>query len=72
MKHLESPAFQAPCPKLLIHNALAACRLLAACGCSPHGAPGRTRTCDARFRKPTLYPLSYGGARGRPDAERAG
>ena len=26
-----------------------------------HGAPGTTRTCDARFRKPTLYPLSYGG-----------
>ncbi len=25
------------------------------------GAPGRTRTCDARFRKPTLCPLSYGG-----------
>ena len=25
------------------------------------GAPGRTRTYDARFRKPTLYPLSYGG-----------
>jgi hypothetical protein len=24
------------------------------------GAPGRTRTSDARFRKPTLYPLSYG------------
>ena len=24
------------------------------------GAPGRIRTCDARFRKPTLYPLSYG------------
>ena len=23
-------------------------------------APGRIRTCDARFRKPTLYPLSYG------------
>ena len=22
--------------------------------------PGRIRTCDARFRKPTLYPLSYG------------
>ena len=21
--------------------------------------PGRIRTCDARFRKPTLYPLSY-------------
>ncbi len=26
-----------------------------------NGAPGRIRTCDARFRKPTLYPLSYGG-----------
>src|SRR5262245_3720358 len=25
-----------------------------------HSAPGRIRTCDARFRKPTLYPLSYG------------
>jgi hypothetical protein len=25
------------------------------------GAPGMIRTCDARFRKPTLYPLSYGG-----------
>ena len=24
-------------------------------------APDRIRTCDARFRKPTLYPLSYGG-----------
>ncbi len=30
-------------------------------GAPRHGAPGRTRTCDARFRKPTLYPLSYGG-----------
>ena len=26
-----------------------------------HGAPGRIRTCDARFRKPMLYPLSYEG-----------
>src|SRR5207302_10128562 len=26
-----------------------------------YGAPGRIRTSDARFRKPTLYPLSYGG-----------
>jgi hypothetical protein len=25
------------------------------------GAPSRIRTCDARFRKPTLYPLSYEG-----------
>ena len=28
------------------------------------GAPGRTRTCDLRFRKPLLYPLSYGGEDG--------
>src|SRR6266536_3254552 len=25
------------------------------------GAPGRNRTCDSWFRKPSLYPLSYGG-----------
>ncbi len=25
--------------------------------------PGRIRTCDNRFRKPVLYPLSYGGDR---------
>jgi hypothetical protein len=24
-------------------------------------APGRNRTCDTRFRKPMLYPLSYEG-----------
>ena len=24
------------------------------------GAPGRIRTCDQGFRKPLLYPLSYG------------
>jgi hypothetical protein len=28
------------------------------------GAPGRNRTCDLRFRKPLLYPLSYEGASG--------
>jgi hypothetical protein len=28
------------------------------------GAPGRTRTCGSRFRKPLLYPLSYGGVDG--------
>ena len=27
------------------------------------GALGRIRTCDARFRKPTLYPLSYEGGK---------
>lgn len=25
-------------------------------------APDRNRTCDLWYRKPTLYPLSYGGA----------
>ena len=33
-------------------------------------APGRIRTCDARFRKPMLYPLSYEG--GVPSLEAAG
>ena len=28
------------------------------------GAPGRNRTYDLRFRKPTLYPLSYGSGDG--------
>lgn len=27
-------------------------------------APDRSRTCDLRYRKPALYPLSYGGERG--------
>ena len=26
-----------------------------------HGAPGRIRTVDTRFRRAVLYPLSYGG-----------
>ncbi len=34
------------------------------------GAPGRIRTCDTRFRKPMLYPLSYEGGRG--DRSRSG
>lgn len=33
------------------------------------GAPSRIRTCDARFRKPTLYPLSYEGL--APQASRS-
>ena len=28
---------------------------------SDAGALGRIRTCDTRFRKPMLYPLSYEG-----------
>ena len=28
------------------------------------GALGRDRTCDLRFRKPVLYPLSYEGGDG--------
>ena len=35
------------------------------------GAPGKTRTSDLRFRKPSLYPLSYGGAAGRLLKDRA-
>ena len=34
-------------------------------------APGRIRTCGTRFRKPMLYPLSYGGPMGC-SIERAG
>ncbi len=29
----------------------------------PIGAPGRIRTCGPWYRKPVLYPLSYGGVR---------
>ena len=36
------------------------------------GAPGRDRTCDLRFRKPLLYPLSYGSVVRRPGGRRAG
>src|SRR3954469_14320361 len=28
--------------------------------CTFFGGPGRIRTCGTRFRKPLLYPLSYG------------
>ena len=28
-------------------------------------ALGRIRTCDTRFRKPVLFPLSYEGSTGR-------
>jgi hypothetical protein len=33
------------------------------------GASGRIRTCDTWYRKPVLYPLSYGGMRQRRDPE---
>src|SRR6188768_4295422 len=34
-------------------------------------APDRNRTCDLRYRKPALYPLSYGGNAGlRPRQSR--
>lgn len=32
------------------------------------GALGRIRTCDARFRKPMLYPLSYEGGTSAPSS----
>lgn len=28
------------------------------------GDPSKIRTCDTRFRKPLLYPLSYGAKTG--------
>ncbi len=33
------------------------------------GAPDRGRTCDLRYRKPALYPLSYGGIAGLDPAQ---
>jgi hypothetical protein len=36
-------------------------RLCRCCTCPSQRAPGRIRTCDTRFRKPMLYPLSYEG-----------
>lgn len=36
-----------------------------------HGAPGRTRTGDTRFRKAVLYPLSYQGLDPQARLERA-
>lgn len=38
--------------------------------CPRQCAPGRIRTCDTRFRRAVLYPLSYEGA--RPDYRAAG
>ena len=35
------------------------------------GASGRIRTCDTWYRKPVLYPLSYGGLRA-DDQQRRG
>jgi hypothetical protein len=35
-------------------------------------APGRNRTCDSRFRKPLLYPLSYEGLRTLPSDRTSG
>ena len=35
------------------------------------GAPGRNRTCDRAFRRPLLYPLSYGGDKSPVYARRA-
>ena len=42
------------------HRAVARVRSSASEG---DGAPGRSRTCDPRLRRPVLYPLSYGRVR---------
>ncbi len=34
--------------------------------CIQKGAPETSRTSDQRFRKPLLYPLSYGGVAASP------
>src|SRR3954453_19648122 len=38
--------------------------------CTFFGGPGRIRTCGTRFRKPLLYPLSYGDWRDKPAGQR--
>ncbi len=38
--------------------------IISPCGQRFLSAPGMNRTCDLRFRKPSLYPLSYGGGDG--------
>ncbi len=47
----------APCdfvePAMLISSAF---RSFLSCLCAKSGAPGRTRTCDPRLRRPMLYP----------------
>jgi hypothetical protein len=39
-------------------------------GAQNAGVPGRIRTCDRRFRRPLLYPLSYGDS-GHKDTQRS-
>jgi Phage integrase family len=54
-----APAVPPMCPDatVTVLHSRAASRLT----CCFTRAPGRIRTCDTRFRKPLLYPLSYGG-----------
>jgi hypothetical protein len=52
--HLERPATVDSCPEPAVRKS----DIRWSCS-----APGRIRTCGTRFRKPLLYPLSYGGAR---------
>ena len=46
------------------HEAHIATRILASRS-GKRGAPGRTRTCDMRLRRPPFCPLNYGGGFGR-------
>jgi hypothetical protein len=39
-------------------------------GLRPRCASGRIRTCDTWYRKPVLYPLSYGGLQEPEDYRR--
>ena len=46
------------------HNMISATDGLLACSQRNEGAPGRTRTCDMRLRRPPFCPLNYGGGFG--------
>ena len=55
---LTNPKSKIQNPKL---NGWCSYDLLGRGDCLKTNTPGRSRTCDTRFRKPLLYPLSYGG-----------
>ena len=64
----QAPAFTGPLEAGAEHTPAAEAaglkstrRPTARSGATRSGAPGRIRTCDTRFRKPLLYPLSYEG-----------
>ena len=57
--YAETPPVALDCPSLLSQDPIHEC-VDDADGLI-RSTPGENRTCDQRFRKPLLYPLSYGG-----------